>query len=389
MTQHLTLPISEYHRRVQAVQQAMAREGYDLFIVYSDEYRPGNGTYLTNYKPINVIEEAPQMVLVPRDGEPIALMGRLNTFGAREVSWVKDIRPISELTETLRELQARHKVARVGLAGQQLLPVKFYDSIVSVFEHVVRDDELLARLRQRKSEHEIRMLEQSARLAEETICDVVRALRPGVTEVELAAVGEYGARRRGGEIGSAYVIIAGKNTAYPTWRPHPDHKVQDGDYVIIDASPALRGYSADVAITAIVGEGENAQWDTLRTVNGIVHDVIHEDIKPGMTIGRLYDRVHDRVRRAGLEEFFLPWAQGLRAIGHGVGVDVVEWPNLGPESDIQLPPNSVISLKLDLHGIPHGGIRIELMVAIGENSARSLNFTESVPEEIRRFIQPV
>jgi len=71
-----TLPASEYDRRLSALRDAMAEKEYDLFVVYSDEYRIGDGFYLSNFKPINVLEEAHQLVLVPIDGDPIPSWGR-------------------------------------------------------------------------------------------------------------------------------------------------------------------------------------------------------------------------------------------------------------------------------------------------------------------------
>ena len=53
----------EYESRSERLRQRMRQEGLDALIVFSDEYRSGHGTYLTGYKPINVIEESPQVVI--------------------------------------------------------------------------------------------------------------------------------------------------------------------------------------------------------------------------------------------------------------------------------------------------------------------------------------
>ncbi len=45
----------------------MKDEGLDALVIYSDEYRSGHTTYLTGYKPINVIEESPQIVFLVED----------------------------------------------------------------------------------------------------------------------------------------------------------------------------------------------------------------------------------------------------------------------------------------------------------------------------------
>jgi Xaa-Pro aminopeptidase len=385
-----TLPESEYDRRISAVREAMAEKEYDLLVVYADEYRVGDAFYLSNFKPINVLEEAHQLVLVPVDDEPVLLTGTLNSHGARERSWIDDVRPFAAFTETLTDVVDRSDgVSRVGLAGERLLPVRWYDRLADALgsREIVRDDELLARCRQFKSDAEIRMLEHAAAIGDQSIVDVVGEMEVGDSEADLAAVGEYGARRRSAEIGSAYVVIAGANTRHPTWRPSPDHHVDDGDYVIVDASPQYRGYAADVAITAIAGD-DSEKTETLARANRVTNELIEEQVEPGIRAGDLYERVLDRVQREGWSEEFEPFATGVRAIGHGVGIDVVEWPNLGPGVDVTLEPGMVVSLKFDLHGIPGGGLRVERMIAIEEGGARPLNFTDpaTLPEDVRAFL---
>ena len=89
------MPISraEYSGRNDRLRQKMQEEGLDALIVFSDEYRSGHGTYLTGYKPINVIEESPQVVIYVGDEAPVVLLGRLNLFAAKDVIWTKDVRP--------------------------------------------------------------------------------------------------------------------------------------------------------------------------------------------------------------------------------------------------------------------------------------------------------
>ncbi|MDX1746355.1 MAG: Xaa-Pro peptidase family protein [Halobacteriales archaeon] len=388
MTPAPTLPDLEYDNRIAALREEMAAKEYDVFVVYADEYRPGDAFYLSNFKPINVLEEAHQMVVVPLDADPILLTGTLNSYGARERSWVEDVRPFDTLPETLAEVVEVQDAETVGLAGEKLFPVRYYERFADAIpdQEIVRDDELLAQLRWHKSEAEIRMLEESGRIGDESIVEVVEALEPGVTEADLAAVGEYGAQKRSAEIGSAYVIIAGENTRHPTWRPSPDVTVEDGDYVIIDASPQYRGYAADVAITAIAGEADDEKRETLQRANEVTHQIIEEDIYPGMVASELYDRVRERVAEEGWMDEWEPWARGVRAVGHGVGIDVVEYPNLGPDVDQTLDPGSVLSLKFDLHGIVGGGLRVERMLTIGDSGARGINFTGDVPDSVAQFL---
>jgi Xaa-Pro aminopeptidase len=63
----------------------------------------------------------------------------------------------------------------------------------------------------------------------------------------------------------------------------------------------------------------------------------------------------------------------MRAVGHGVGLDVVEWPNLGADSTFALEPGMTRGVEFDLHGFEFGGIRFEAAVLVEESGCRSMN----------------
>ena len=60
-----------------------------------------HNTYFTDYKPINVIEESPQVIFVVEDSDPVVMIGRLNSFAAKETIWIDDVRPIHEIDQHL------------------------------------------------------------------------------------------------------------------------------------------------------------------------------------------------------------------------------------------------------------------------------------------------
>ncbi len=63
----------------------------------------------------------------------------------------------------------------------------------------------------------------------------------------------------------------------------------------------------------------------------------------------------------------------MRAICHGVGLEVVETPDLGPNSEFIFEPNMCFGIKFDLHGFPFGGVRVEPTVIIAENGSEPVN----------------
>ena len=61
----------ELDTRLNLMRQKMFQNSLDALIIFSDEYRSGNSTYFTNYKPINVIEESPQLITLVKDEDPV------------------------------------------------------------------------------------------------------------------------------------------------------------------------------------------------------------------------------------------------------------------------------------------------------------------------------
>ncbi|RMF83605.1 MAG: aminopeptidase P family protein [Nitrospinota bacterium] len=369
------LPVTTFQQRIATIQQAVTERGLDALFVFSDEYRPGHTLYLSDYYPINVIEESPQGVYVPAQGEVTLFLGAINAQTAREVSWIQDIRSIEDLPAFLQErVDRKGRRLRIGLAGETLLPVRYYRLLRSALDEnaFVSADDLLHQMRERKSREEIALMQEAAHLGDQAIKAALARLRQGeVTEVELAAVAEYTIRSQGGHLGSATVLSAGHHTRLPTWRPSLK-KIMPGEAVLIDVNPSWHGYCSDVSVTVFHGEMTREQAELLALSRQIHRGVITR-LRPGLPASFIYDYFLDRVRAAGYERFFTPYAQGMRAVGHGVGLDVVERPNLDAGSTFLLAPGMTLAIKFDLHGFDFGGIRQEVVVAIEEDGCRALN----------------
>src|SRR5215213_10172673 len=127
----MTIPRAEFEQRTSRLREKMKREGLDALVVFADEYRPGHATYLTGYRPINLIEESPQFVFLVGDEEPTVLIGRLNSYAAKDIIWMKDVRPIHRAEEFVPQIfqSIAGRPSRVGLIGDNLLPVSRFDLI--------------------------------------------------------------------------------------------------------------------------------------------------------------------------------------------------------------------------------------------------------------------
>ena len=365
----------ELIQRTERMRSVMHDNNLDALIIYSDEYRSGNGTYFTNYKPINLIEESPQMLCLIGDLPPTLFIGRLNAYSAVKTVWIEDVRPIHRLDEFVPEVfnSIINTNARIGLIGDNLLPLSNY----RVIERHLGDAEfvpctnLLIELRQVKSDNEIALMRQAAEIDDEVLAGLLKKIHIGQTETQVAAEAEYIGRKMGADLGSATVVMSGPNTNFPAWRPS-DRAIEAGDFVLVDFIPAGGNYCNDGCVTVLMPGASTEKADALAFGHIVIKEVIPL-IQPNTVASTIYDMMLARLEPAGYADNFVPYAKGQRGVGHGVGLDVVEQPDLTLDSDFDLLPGMTLAIKLDLHGLTGGGFRIECVIAITESGVDPLN----------------
>lgn len=371
----LSISPAEFASRTDRLRKKMKDAGLDALIVFSDEYRSGHGTYLTGYKPINVIEESPQVVIYVGDNPPVTLLGRLNLYAAKDVVWSKDVRPFHRAAEFIPEIFAslKEKPAKIGLIGDNLLPMNLFALFQNALPKATFSsvDRLLIELRQIKSPAEIALMERAADINDTVLKAVARKIYVGMSEMQVAGLCEGAARDLDADIGSATVVMSGPNTNYAAWRPS-ERKIERGDFVMIDFNPSVQNYCNDGGITVLMPGASKEQVDALSAGFRIVKEIVPK-LKPHTSARTVHDMMLERLAPLGYAPNFSPYVKGLRGVGHGVGVDVVEPPNLSSETDYTLLPGMTLAIKLDLHALPTGGYRVEVVVLFTEDGIRPLN----------------
>ncbi|MBV8525297.1 MAG: aminopeptidase P family protein [Acetobacteraceae bacterium] len=371
----MTISSAEFEQRTERLRDKMKAAGLDALIIFADEYRPGHATYLTGYKPINLIEESPQLVFLVGDQAPAVLIGRLNSYAARDIIWMPDVRPIHRAEEFIPDIcrSIRERPARIGLIGDNLLPVSKFEIIKrslpkATFTSVTP---LLIELRQIKSPAEVALMERAADINDAVLRGVRDRIEIGMTEIQVAGIAEVIAREMNAGLGSATLVLSGPNTNYPAWWPS-ERRIDRGDYVMLDFNPSYGNYTNDGGTTFLMPGATPEQTQALRLGHRILKEVIPL-IRPRTPAATIYDMIFERVATQGFSDNFVPYAKGLRGVGHGVGVDVVEPPNLSSDSDFMLEPGMTLAIKFDLHGLKAGGLRAEVVILITETGVRPLN----------------
>jgi len=233
----------------------------------------------------------------------------------------------------------------------------------------------LQMLRCRKDKEEIATLEHAATIAEAAFTEVLPRLRPGTIERDFATDLEFAIRRNGGEEKSFdFIVASGPRGALPHGIA-ADRVMQEGDLVTIDFGVRYAGYHHDETVTVALGEVS----DTLRSIHDIVlraHDLAIDAVRPGARIPDVDAVARDYIAQCDYGDFF---GHGL---GHGLGLEVHEWPSLSARTDATLQEGMVITIEPGIYLPDVGGVRIEDMILVTASGARVLT---KIDKQFRRL----
>lgn len=371
----LIIEDKELKDRVEILRKEIKNRNLNGIIIYSDEYRSGYCTYFTGYKPINVIEESPQTLIVMENEDPILVIGRLNYYSARETVWIKNIlqhhKFDTEISTMLKKFNK--KGSKIGIAGEHLMPFYLRDLFTKAMPDVNFPivTEILDDMRKIKSPQEIFLMEKAAEINDKVLTELKSIIKIGMTEQQVVAHADFLGRQMGADLGSATVVMSGKNTKFPAWRA-TDKKINKGELVMVDFNPAIGYYCNDGGLTFLMPGASKYKSDALKNSHKIIKKTINS-IRSQTKATNVHDSFYDLLKPLSLEPNFSPYVTGTRGTGHGVGLDVVEFPDLNKFSNFIFYPNMTFAIKLDLHELEGEGLRVEQVVQITEEGVKPLN----------------
>lgn len=368
----------EAEKRLENVRKLLEAKKLDLALVYYDEFNIGNGWYMTGWCP----QFESGAVLIPRKGKPMLLGGPESEPFAKMDSAITETRnfPVfmvpdeeypnatiidfpalfAELNKTLGA------VKRVGLVGAGRMPAACHKGIVDGFAGVelvdITDD--YVKLRYNKSGWEIEQIGAAFKLADHCYDAMKSKIASGVSEIEIAAAGEFAARSRGAS-GFGFSAIVGSgaraNAVVPT---ASSKKVQAGEMVMFGLAPKVNGY-AGVMGDALPVSGQC----TARQKECMKH--LREAYcltKAQLIVGKIGKEI-DAPARAYFEKHgFTKYL--VCPFVHTIGLHEAESPFFGPGSGDVLVPGMTVCVDISFFGHPEfHGVRIETGYEITEKGA--------------------
>ena len=229
----------------------------------------------------------------------------------------------------------------------------------------VDDGGAIEKLRAVKSASEIATMRDAAVLISNVFEKVAPHIKPGATELELAARIEYEIKLGGGSGPSFETIVAaGPRSSWAHAKPS-SKPLAKNELVVLDQGAILRAYCSDLTRTVHVGRA-SAKVRGLYAAVLDAQQAAKAAIRPGVTADAVDAAARNALKRRGLAKYF------THSTGHGLGLEIHEMPRIGRGEETVLQENMVITIEPGVYLDGIGGIRIEDDVVVTKSGAVDL-----------------
>ena len=343
---------------------------------------------------------------VPADKDPI-LMVYKDLERTRAESSIKNIVPLKNIGQ-ICSLLHDNGYALPRILGMELdvLPANLYFNYKNLFEHAMIIDisHHLRLIRAVKSAYEIDLIQKAARLSDQVANSVKEFLHEGITEIELAGKIEARARKLGhpgivrmrlwgSELFYGH-LLSGPSAAVPSYLSSPTggtgvspavaqsaglRPIQRGEPVLVDYVFVLNGYMSDHARIFSLGHLSDDLLKAHETMLK-VQTVIKKEAKTKVKSCKLYDMALELTKELGYEEYFMGVGdRRIRFVGHGIGLELDEYPFLAKGQELELEEGMTIAVEPKLIFPGKGVVGIENTHVVTGNGLKQLtHFDEKI-----------
>ncbi|MEM9329799.1 MAG: Xaa-Pro peptidase family protein [Pseudomonadota bacterium] len=367
-------PESEYELRVEKAQDLMRKRGLDglLCTTHPDIY------YFTGF--LTRFWESPTrpwFLVVPQAGKPIAVIPKIGEALMR-TTWIDEIRTWSSpdlkddgvtlLADTLKE---RIGSGKVGLpSGHEThlrMPISDFENLKQLLSGITiaNDAEILRTLRMVKSPAEIEKIKRACGIAHHAFSRVQEFAYPG-TQLSLVFRKFQMVCLEEGADWVPYLAGGSDKFGYAdVISPAGDAELQNGDVLMLDTGLTWDGYFCDYDRNFSIGAPDQIVVDAHKTLIEATQAGF-EAVKPGAAARVLFEAM-DRVLTGG------KGGNENGRLGHGLGIQLTEWPSLIPSDETELQAGMVLTLEPGI-GTKNGNMLVhEENIVVTQSGAEYLS----------------
>lgn len=325
-------------------------------------------------------------LFIPAEGEAVlAVHGNLERAQKESsLSQVVPLKKSQQLAQAISDFNYSIR-GRIGLE-MDVLPARYYLALRR--EHAEADfldvSELVRKVRMIKSEYEISQIRKACQILNQVMLAAQRSIRPGMTELEVDALlvalarrlGHQGLLRMRGynqEMFSAHVFCGKTATLSPTMnvplgglgttpaiaQGASFNVITENEPLIIDFGVGINGYVTDMTRTFVIGKLSQKLQEAYSVAKEI-KDFVEQWVTPGRSWSRLYREIIELVRQKGYQDYFMGYkGHQVAFVGHGIGLEIDEYPVIAPGFHEEFRENMVFALEPKLVFPDVGAVGVE------------------------------
>ena len=307
---------ASFQAKIRSLQEAMKREKLPALLFYST-----GQLSMLEVNPVlwisGVLPMGPNTAVILTESGAATMLISLpwDEGRVRERSWIKDIRAADRFVETIKELAAEKGLAgNLGIAGWAFMPAAIYKALEQAFGGRLQvADSILSSLARFPGREALPALERAAKIADIGFSAILAKAKVGMPEHELAAEVEYAMRSQGAEDNFGMVTASDHGHCA---HPPSDRRMQPGDIVIAEITPAIEGHFVQLCRTAVMGPAA----PLVREKFAILEEALAKSldrVRPGAKVGELSRVMNEVFSAYGYEKYCRP--PYMRVRGHGLG----------------------------------------------------------------------
>jgi Xaa-Pro aminopeptidase len=270
-----------------------------------------------------------------------------------------------DLIKKAKELILKHRIKKIVLD-----PLNWdYESFKELQKvTIVKHDKYFShKKRMIKSQNELEIIKEAVKKGAKAFRDFSKDIEEKIDEYELSFRFKEKLTLRGRRDLSFEPIVAiNENAAKPHARVS-EKILKKGDLLLLDAGIKYKRYCSDRTRTIFVGDKISmSKFQKFKNKEiQKVYDIVLKaqlsaikSIKIGMEISKLDKIARDIIEKEGYGKYF------VHSLGHGVGLDIHEWPFINSKNNIKIKEGMVFTIEPGIYIPDRFGVRIEDMVMI-------------------------
>lgn len=325
-------------------------------------------------------------LFIPAEGEAVlAVHGNLERAQKESsLSQVVPLKKSQQLAQALCDFNYSIR-GRIGLE-MDVLPARYYLALRR--ENAEADfldvSELVRKVRMVKSEYEISQIRKACQILNQVMMEAQKSIRPGMTELEVDALlvglarrlGHQGLLRMRGynqEMFSAHVFCGKTATLSPTMnvplgglgttpaiaQGASFNVITENEPLIIDFGVGINGYVTDMTRTFVIGKLSQKLQEAYSVAKEI-KEFAEQWVAPGRSWSQLYREIIELVRQKGYQDYFMGCrGHQVAFIGHGIGLEIDEYPVIAPGFHEEFKENMVFAFEPKLVFPDVGAVGVE------------------------------